>query len=159
MSVNKVIVMGNLGSDPEVRHLPDGRAVVNFSVACSEKWKDKATGEIKENTEWVRAVCFGKRGEVIGEHFKKGQQIYIEGKMRTRKWQGTDGTDRYTTEVVVDEFQFCGNKPSGNTGDARAQQQASAYSQNKTAAPQSDNPPTSAYNNAYPSDFDDDIPF
>lgn len=154
MSINHCVFMGNLGVDPDLRYLPDGREVVNISVACTEKWKD-ANGEIKENTEWIRAVCFGKRAKAIAEYFKKGSQIHITTKSRTRKYQASDGTDRWTTEYVISDFQFCGQR-SGDSGDTRAKQQAAAYGQ----APTDPNaPPTSAYANAGPhpgDDFDDD---
>lgn len=99
--VNKVILVGNLGQDPEVRYMPNGGAVANITLATSEAWRDKQTGENKEATEWHRVVLFGKLAEVAGEYLRKGAQVYIEGQLRTRKWQGTDGQDKYTTEVVV----------------------------------------------------------
>ena len=99
--VNKVILVGNLGQDPEVRYMPNGGAVANITLATSEAWRDKQTGENKEVTEWHRVVLFGKLAEVAGEYLRKGSQVYIEGQLRTRKWQGADGQDRYTTEVVV----------------------------------------------------------
>lgn len=157
MSVNKCTFMGNLGADPDIRYMSDGRAVANLSIACGERWKDKTTDEIKEHTEWIRAVVFGKRAEVIAEHFKKGSQIYIEGKMRTRKWQDNNGKDNWTTEIVVDAFEFCGQRSGG--GDAKAQQQAAAYdrgapAQSGSAHGQGNMPPPPDYDN-----FDDDIPF
>ncbi len=100
--INKVILIGNLGNDPEVRYMPSGDAVANVSLATSEAWKDKNTGEMQERTEWHRVVFFGKVAEVVKEYLRKGSKIYVEGKLRTRKWQGQDGQDRYTTEVVVD---------------------------------------------------------
>jgi single-strand DNA-binding protein len=124
MALNLCQFMGNLGQDPELRFMPDGRAVVNISIACTERWKDKATGEQKENTEWIRAVGFGKRAEIIAEYFKKGSQIYVSGKMRTRSWE-KDGAKHYTTEIVIDDFQFCGQR--GESGAARAEQQYQAY--------------------------------
>ena len=157
MSINLCQFIGNLGQDPDLRYMPDGRAVVNLSIACSERWKDKQTGETKESTEWIRAVCFGKRAQVIAEHFKKGSQIYVSGKMRTRQYE-QDGIKRYSTEIVVEEFQFCGNR-SGN-GDTKAQQQAAAY--DRSPVPKGvDNPSVSAYSGDAGSydDFDDQIPF
>lgn len=142
MSINLCQFMGNLGADPELKTLPDGRAVVNFSLACGEKWKDKTTGEIKEKTEWIRVVMFGKRAEVVNEHFKKGSQIYVTGKMRTRDYE-KDGVKHWATEIVADEFQFCGNRPAGSGGEAKAQQQAQAYE----GMPE------------YGDSFNDDIPF
>jgi single-strand DNA-binding protein len=100
--INKVILVGNLGQDPEIRYTADGRPIANFSVATSESWKDKNSGEKRERTEWHRVVVFGKLAEICGEYLSKGRQVYIEGRLQTRKWQGQDGQDRYTTEVVVD---------------------------------------------------------
>lgn len=157
MSVNKAIIKGNLGQDPDLRFMPNGREVVNLSVACGERWKDKATGEIKEQTEWLRIVAFGGLAKVLAEHFKKGDQIYLEGKIRTRKYQDKDGSDRYSTEIVADTFDFCGSRSGGN-GDQKAQQQSAAY--DLQSAPANNNPPPSAYENAMGGDqFDDDIPF
>lgn len=159
MSVNKAIIKGRLGADVDLRVLPDGRGVANFNVACGERWKDKQTGEVKEHTEWMRVVAFGKLAEVLAKYFSKGSEVYIEGKIRTRKWQDQAGQDRYSTEIVADTFDFCGSAQSGS-GDTRAQQQATAYGQ--ASAPTSqDSPPTSAYAGTGPAsdDFDDDIPF
>ncbi|MEA5105641.1 single-stranded DNA-binding protein [Pantoea sp. S18] len=118
--VNKVILVGNLGQAPEVRYMPDGGAVANITLATSENWRDKQTGENKEITEWHRVVLFGKLAEVAGEYLRKGAQVYIEGQLRTRKWQGTDGQDKYTTEVVVNAagtLQMLGGR--GGNADAR----------------------------------------
>jgi len=117
--VNKAIIIGNLGVEPEVRHMPSGGQVTNIRVATSEKWRDKNTGEDRENTEWHRIVFFGKLAEIAGEHLKKGSQVYIEGRLQTRKWQGQDGQDRYTTEIVANEMQMLGGRPggAGQTGD------------------------------------------
>ncbi|AJE23696.1 Single-stranded DNA-binding protein (plasmid) [Azotobacter chroococcum NCIMB 8003] len=101
--INKVILLGNVGGDPETRSLPNGNAVTNITLATSESWKDKQTGQQQERTEWHRVVFFGKLAEIAGEYLKKGAQVYIEGKLQTRKWQGQDGQDRYTTEIVVDQ--------------------------------------------------------
>lgn len=120
--VNKVTVMGNLGKDPEVRYMPNGGAVCNFTVATSETWKDKNSGEQQEKTEWHRIVAFRKPAEIIAEWMKKGSKIYVEGHLQTRKWE-KDGQDHYTTEIVVDEFQFVGDgggggsRSSGGSGD------------------------------------------
>lgn len=156
MSVNKFIGKGNLGQDPDLRYLPDGREVVNFSMACNERWKDKQAGQIKESTEWVRVVAFGGRAKTIAEHFKKGSEIYIEGKLRTRKYE-KNGVDHYATEIVMDEFDFCGGRQSGN-GDQKAQQQASAYDR-QTAPAYGENPPVSAYQGVAGDEFNDDIHF
>ena len=102
--VNKVVVLGNVGQDPEVRYSPSGMCFCNLSVATSESWKDKQTGERKERTEWHRVVLQGKLAEIAGEYVKKGSQVYFEGKLQTRKWQGQDGQDKYTTEIIVDSF-------------------------------------------------------
>ncbi len=102
--VNKVILVGNLGNDPEIRYMPNGGAVANITIATSESWRDKATGEQREKTEWHRAFLFGKLAEVAGEYLRKGSQVYIEGQLQTRKWQDQSGQDRYTTEVVVQGF-------------------------------------------------------
>lgn len=112
--VNKVTVMGNLGKDPEVRYMPNGGAVCNFTVATSEIWKDKNTGEQQEKTEWHRIVAFQKRAEIIAEWMKKGSKIYIEGHLQTRKWE-KDGQDHYSTEIVVDDFQFVGDSGGGGS--------------------------------------------
>lgn len=143
--------MGNLGADPDLRYLNDGCEVVTVSIACTEKWKDKA-GQVQESTEWVRAVCFGKRAKAIADYFKKGSQIHVTTKSRTRKYE-KNGIDHWTTEYVISDFQFCGQR----TGDssAKASQQAAAY--NRT----SEQPPASAYEGQAASydDFNDDIPF
>lgn len=107
-SVNKVILIGALGNDPEMRYAANGNAIANFSVATSEQWKDKATGEKKESTEWHRISAFGKLAEICGEYLKKGSQVYIEGKLQTRKWQDKDGQDRYTTEIIADTMRMLG---------------------------------------------------
>jgi len=122
--VNKVILVGNLGQDPEVRYMPNGGAVANITLATSESWRDKQTGENKEVTEWHRVVLFGKLAEVAGEYLRKGSQVYIEGQLRTRKWQDQGGQDRYTTEVVVNvggTMQMLGGR-GGNTGAQTGQQ-------------------------------------
>lgn len=117
--VNKVIIVGSLGKDPEVRYTPSGGAVANMSVATSEQWNDKATGEKQERTEWHRVVMFGRLGEIAGEYLRKGSKVYIEGKLQTRKWQDQQGQDRYTTEIVANELQMLDSrtKPDGGTGN------------------------------------------
>jgi single-strand DNA-binding protein len=109
-SVNKVILVGNLGKDPETRYAPSGDAITNITIATSDTWKDKATGEKKEATEWHRVVFFGRLAEIAGEYLKKGRSVYVEGRLRTRKWQDKDGQDRYTTEIVADQMQMLGNR-------------------------------------------------
>lgn len=153
--VNKVILVGNLGQDPEVRYLPNGGAVANITLATSESWRDKQTGENKEVTEWHRVVIFGKLAEVTGEYLRKGSQVYIEGQLRTRKWQAQDGTEKYTTEIVVNvggTLQMLGGKQEGGQGNRPQQNQQQRPQQQ---AGQS-TPPA---NNEPPMDFDDDIPF
>ena len=109
--LNKVTLIGNLGADPEVKFMPNGDSVATINVATSKSWKDKATGEKKTSTEWHRVVFFRKLAEIAGQYLKKGSQVYIEGSLRTRKWQGQDGQDRYTTEIVADELQMLGGRP------------------------------------------------
>ncbi|WP_370262852.1 single-stranded DNA-binding protein [Limnobacter sp.] len=115
-SVNKVILVGNLGKDPDVRYLPDGGAVVNLALATSSNWKDKNTGEKREETEWHRIVMYGRLAEIAGEYCKKGRSIYVEGRLKTRKWQDQQGVDRYTTEIVADQMQLLGGRDSGGSG-------------------------------------------
>ncbi|MEY0302574.1 single-stranded DNA-binding protein [Providencia manganoxydans] len=146
--VNKVILIGHLGQDPEIRYMPAGGAVANLTLATSESWRDKQTGEMREKTEWHRVVIFGKLAEVAGEYLKKGSQVYIEGSLQTRKWQDQSGQDRYTTEVVVNvggSMQMLG----GNSNQAGSQQPARQTQQQKPA-PQNNEPPM---------DWDDNIPF
>ncbi|ELY6363801.1 single-stranded DNA-binding protein [Cronobacter sakazakii] len=146
--VNKVILVGNLGQDPEVRYMPNGGAVTSLRLATSESWRDKQTGEMKEVTEWHSVVLYGKLAEVAGEYLRKGSQIYIEGQLRTRKWQDQSGQDRYSTEVVVNvggTMQMLGGK----------QQSDQPKQQSKTTKQK---PPAQQYS-VPPMDFDDDIPF
>ncbi len=114
--INKVILVGNLGADPETRYMPSGGAVTNLRLATSESWKDKQSGEMQERTEWHRVVLFNRLGEVAAEYLRKGSQVYIEGQIRTRKWQGNDGQDRYTTEIVASEMQMLGGRGGGGGG-------------------------------------------
>jgi len=118
--VNKVLLIGNLGNDPDTRYTANGGAVTNLSLATTESWKDKNTGEKQEKTEWHRVVLFGKLGEIAGEYLGKGSKVYIEGKLQTRKWQGKDGQDRYTTEIVASDMQMLGDKPAGQARQATA---------------------------------------
>lgn len=127
-SVNKVILVGNLGKDPEVRYLPDGGAVVNLSIATSSSWKDKNTGEKREETEWHRVVMYNRLAEIAGEYCKKGRSVYIEGKLKTRKWRDKDGQDKYTTEIVADQMQLL-----GGTANAGAQQQSASTQYQRTS--------------------------
>jgi len=153
--VNKVILVGNLGKDPEVRYQPSGGAVANLTIATSEQWRDKSTCENKEITDWHRVVIFGKLAEVAGEYLRKGSQVYIEGQLRTRKWQEQDGTEKYTTEILVNvggTLQMLGGKQEGGQGN-RPQQNQQQRPQQQAG------PSTSPANNEPPMDFDDDIPF
>ena len=163
--INKVILVGNLGQDPETRYMPSGGAVTNFSVATSESWKDKNSGEQQERTEWHRVVTFNRLAEIAGEYLKKGSQVYLEGSLRTRKWQGQDGQDRYTTEIVANEMQMLGGRAGGGSGyddynQAPPQQGGGNRNQGRPAqqAPQQ-SAPQSAQQPAGMDDFDDDIPF
>ncbi|MES9815688.1 MAG: single-stranded DNA-binding protein [Candidatus Thiodiazotropha sp.] len=144
--INKVILIGNLGKDPETRYMPSGGAVTNVTLATSESWKDKNTGEQQERTEWHRVVFFNRLGEIAGEYLKKGSKVYVEGSLRTRKWQGQDGQDRYTTEIVASEMQMLDSRGGSASFDAPQAQAASKPQQSA---------PTSVPDN----DFDDDIPF
>ncbi len=169
--VNKVILVGNLGNDPEIRYMPNGGAVANITIATSESWRDKATGEQREKTEWHRVALFGKLAEVAGEYLRKGSQVYIEGQLQTRKWQDQQGQDRYTTEVVVQGFngvmQMLGGKPQGQGGQqqAPAQQQQGGWGQPQQPAQQRQPQQQQRTQNQQPQyneppmDFDDDIPF
>ncbi|MBI3896758.1 MAG: single-stranded DNA-binding protein [Gammaproteobacteria bacterium] len=156
--VNKVILVGNLGKDPEVRYSPNGQAIANCTIATSESWKDKNTGEKQERTEWHRIVFFGRLAEIAGEYLKKGSQIYVEGRLQTRKWQDKDGHDRYTTEVVATEMQRLGSRggagmPSEAPGEAMGSYE-SAPAPARTAGGSSGGSAKSSG-----ADFDDDIPF
>ena len=147
--INKVILIGNLGQDPEVRYMPNGGAVCNITVATSETWKDKNTGEQQEKTEWHRVVMFKRLAEIAGEYLKKGSKVYLEGRLQTRKWQDQQGQDRYTTEVVANEMQMLDSRGGGSA--------EFAPSQSRSSAPQKNAPQTQAA----PADsgFEDDIPF
>lgn len=149
-SVNKVIILGNLGRDPEVRYAPSGDAIANIAVATMESWKDKATGEKKTQTEWHRVSFFGKLAEVVGQYLKKGSPVYIEGSLRTRKWQDKDGQERFVTEIRADAMQMLG----GQNNDG---QKAPAPAPAPRPAPAPKPPPAPAKNQF--DDMDDDIPF
>ncbi|UMB77358.1 single-stranded DNA-binding protein [Dickeya fangzhongdai] len=155
--VNKVILIGFLGQDPEVRSMPNGTAVTGFQIATSETWRDKQSGEQKERTEWHRISLYGKLAEIAGQYLRKGSQVYIEGQLRTRKWQDNNGVDRWTTEVVVSQqgtMQMLGKANEGN------QNAASSWGQpQQPAAPAMSGTPTQSMGNEPPMDFDDDIPF
>lgn len=121
--VNKVILIGNLGNDPEMKYTASGSAIANLTLATSEQWKDKDSGEQKEKTEWHRIVAFGKLAEIIGEYCKKGGQVYIEGKLQTRKWQDKEGQDRYTTEIVAEQMQLLGGRAATQEQPAKAKRE------------------------------------
>lgn len=140
--INKVIVVGNLGADPDTRYMPSGNAVTNISVATSESWNDKETGEKQEKTEWHRVVFFGRLAEIVSEYLKKGSQVYVEGKLQTRKWEDKEGNERWTTEIVANQMQMLGERMSQG-----------ASNQNKVTKPDSSS------NEFVDEEFDDDIPF
>ena len=148
--INKVILVGNLGGDPEMRYMPNGEAVARLSVATSESWKDKTTGETQERTEWHRVVMFRRLGEIAGQYLRKGSKVYIEGKLRTNKWQDQSGQDRYTTEIVADQMQMLDSRGAGNA-DGMPPAMGSAPSK-----PVAQQPAAPA---AVDGSFDDDIPF
>ena len=169
--INKVILIGNLGQDPETRYMPSGSAVTNVTLATSESWKDKQTGQPQERTEWHRVVFFNRLAEIAGEYLKKGSKVYVEGSLRTRKWQGQDGQDRYTTEIVANEMQMLDGRggssggSSGGYGDynqsapQRPQSAPSRPAQNpapQNQAPQGQGAPAPS---GFDDGFDDDIPF
>ena len=177
--INKVIIVGNCGQDPETRYLPSGGAVTNMSLATSEAWKDKNTGEQQERTEWHKVVFFNRLGEIAGEYLKKGSKVYVEGSLRTRKWQGQDGSDRYTTEIVASEMQMLDsrggqeggggggggyqqNRPQQNQGQQNQGQQNQGQQnqgqQNQGQQQQQNQAPRQQAPQGMDS-FDDDIPF
>lgn len=150
--VNKVILIGNLGRDPEVRYSPNGQAIATVTLATSESWKDKNSGEKQERTEWHRVVFFGRLAEIAGEYLKKGRSVYVEGRLKTRKWQDKDGVEKYTTEIIADQMQMLGGREGGGEegggGSARPATRAPAVSK---PAPQKS---STGFD-----DMDDDIPF
>jgi single-strand DNA-binding protein len=157
--INKVILVGNLGQDPETRAMPSGKAVTNVRVATSDSWKDKQTGEQKEQTEWHTVVFFDRLAEIAAEYLRKGSQVYIEGRLRTRKWQDKSGNDRYTTEIVANEMQMLGSRGGGQAPGAGAEGGSAprAAAGARAAAPREefDQTPVSSKGD----DLDDDIPF
>lgn len=175
--LNKVILIGNLGADPEIRYMPSGGAVANVNLATTMRWKDKQSGERKETTEWHRVVFFNRLAEIAGEYLKKGSQIYVEGRLQTRKWQGQDGQDRYTTEIIAGEMHMLGSRSGGTAGfgDQPPAYGASTEGRATEGRPTEGRPAAKsgaaagkgASNSAPPNmppppdyeDFDDDIPF
>jgi single-strand DNA-binding protein len=148
--INKVILVGNLGADPDTRYMPSGKAVTNIRIATSESWKDRTTGDQQERTEWHTVVLFDKLGEIAAEYLRKGSQVYIEGSLRTRKWQDKEGKDRYSTEIVARDMQMLGGRGGGAGGSsAEPRPSRSAPAEDRSSAP----PPADV------GEFDDDIPF
>jgi single-strand DNA-binding protein len=156
-SVNKVILIGNLGRDPEIRYLPSGDAVANFSIATTEKWKDKG-GEMQEQTEWHRIAFFGRQAEICGEYLRKGSSVYVEGRLQTRKWTDKDGNERYTTEIRGDRMQMLGGRGGGGT---TAEMREPDYAMSEGGAPARKAAPAAgaAKKSSGIDDLDDDIPF
>ena len=159
--VNKVILVGNLGKDPETRYMPSGSAVTNLTLATSESWKDKQTGEQQDRTEWHKIAMFGRLAEIAAEYLRKGSQIYVEGKLRTRKWQDKEGKDRWTTEIVADEMQMLGSKGGGAGAGAAAMGAGAASGSGSSSGSGGGGSGRAAVNDSGgpPGDFDDDIPF
>lgn len=149
--INKVILVGNLGADPETRYMPSGKPVTNIRIATSESWTDRQSGDKQERTEWHAVVLFEKLAEISAEYLRKGSQVYIEGSLRTRKWQDKEGKDRYTTEIVAREMQMLGGRGGGASGG-----EYSGSAERRPAAERSAPPPAAESNDT---DFDDDIPF
>jgi single-strand DNA-binding protein len=156
--VNKVILVGNLGADPDTRYMPSGKAVTNIRVATSESWKDRQTGDMQERTEWHSIVMYDKLGEIAAEYLRKGSQVYIEGKIRTRKWQDKEGKDRYTTEIIADQMQMLGSRGGGGgSSEPREPRSTSrqAPAEDRSAAPVDEG----GGGGGGGGEFDDDIPF
>ena len=154
--VNKVILVGNLGADPDTRYMPSGKAVTNIRVATSESWKDRTTGDMQERTEWHSVVMYDKLGEIAAEYLRKGWQVYIEGKIRTRKWQDKEGKDRYTTEVIADQMQMLGGRGGGGgaSSEPRSPRQTPPAAEDRTPGPADE-----SGGGGGGGEFDDDIPF
>jgi single-strand DNA-binding protein len=161
-SVNKVILIGNLGRDPETRYMPDGGAITNISVATTDTWKDKA-GEKQEKTEWHRVAFFGRLAEIAGEYLKKGSQVYVEGRLQTRKWQDKDGNDKYTTEIVADRMQMLGSRQGMGGGAAPDRDMGGGAERGEGGGGGSQRPaaakPAGKAGGGKFDDFEDDIPF
>lgn len=153
--INKVILIGNLGADPEVRYMPSGSAVATLNLATSESWKDKQSGETVEKTEWHRVVCYNRLGEIAGEYLRKGSKVYIEGGLRTEKWQDKDGQERYTTKIIAREMQMLDGRGAGGSSAGMSEEAPNTTSrgQNKFSSA----PPSEAAASA--EEFNDDIPF
>ncbi len=158
-SVNKVILVGNLGADPEVRYMPNGVAVADVRLATSETWKDKDSGEKRERTEWSTVTFYGRLAEIVGEYMKKGRSMYVEGSLRTDKWQDKNGNDRYTTKIIAREMQMLGGRDSGGGGGGNYNQSRPPASQDSAGAESGAKGGAKGGGNAPVDDFDDDIPF
>ena len=160
-SVNKVILVGNLGRDPETRYTPDGAAITNVSIATTSNWKDKTTGERKEETEWHRVVFFGRNAEIAGEYLKKGRPVYVEGKLKTRKWQDKEGIERTTTEIIADQLQLLGSREGGTASGGASASAGSPFDDGYSSSVQgpSANTPAKRGQAKSLSEIDDDIPF
>jgi single-strand DNA-binding protein len=157
-SVNKVILVGNLGRDPEVRYSAEGSAICNISIATTSNWKDKSSGERREETEWHRVVMYNRLAEIAGEYLRKGRPIYVEGRLRTRKWQNKEGQDQYTTEIIADQMQMLGGRDGMGDGGTGGGQEGNARP--AAARPQAQRPAApAAGSSANLGDLDDDIPF
>ena len=156
--VNKVILVGNLGADPEVRYMPSGGAVANVRIATSDTWRDKQSGEQQERTEWHRVVFFGRLGEIAGEYLRKGSKVYVEGRLQTRKWQGQDGQDRFTTEIVANEMQMLDGRGGSGGGGAGNYQGGDSYQGGGQSQAPAKAPAGAGAGGDF-DDFDDDIPF
>ncbi len=154
--INKVILVGNLGADPEIRYMPSGNAVANARIATTDSWRDKQSGEQQERTEWHQVVFFNRLAEIVGEYLKKGSQVYVEGRLQTRKWQDKSGNDRYTTEIVANEMQMLGGRGGGGPGPSESYSERSAPAREPAREPQSAGGSGGGRGEA---DFDDDIPF
>jgi single-strand DNA-binding protein len=157
--VNKVILVGNLGADPETRSMPSGTTVTNIRIATSESWKDKASGAQQERTEWHSIALFGRLGEIAAEYLRKGSQVFIEGKLRTRKWQDKQGNDRFTTEIIADNMQMLGGRAGGAGAPAGAERSSGAERSGGGSAPPRDDYDQSPAPAGGKEEFDDDIPF
>ncbi len=155
--INKVILIGNLGQDPDVKYMPNGGAVTNVTVATSDSWKDKNTGEMQERTEWHRVVFFRRLAEIAGEYLKKGSKVYIEGRLQTRKWQDQSGNDRYTTEIIANEMQMLDSRGGGGGNQFGGGQQNQGQGQSQPSGQSNSNAPASG--SFDDGGFDDDIPF
>ena len=159
-SINKVILVGNLGRDPETRYMPEGGAVTNVSIATTDTWKDKTSGEKKEATEWHRVVFFNRLAEIAGEYLKKGSQVYVEGRLRTRKWQDKEGQDKYTTEIVCDTMQMLGGRQGMGEGGGRGTERGESAESRGAPPPEGRPAPAGAKKPAGKfDDMEDDIPF